>query len=138
MGVLIALELTSGTGVRPSTDSAKELDCTSKVLASGSGVLLMLNPGFSAAGVVILPLSRPLTCRVRFAVALFNMGVNSFLALALRIVAKGFRGVRAPPICLKRLSRPAGAWNDSSLLNESSAWYIRVVSPTSVCGVPGT
>ena len=26
MGVLIALELGSGTGVRPSTDSAKELD----------------------------------------------------------------------------------------------------------------
>ena len=107
------------------------------VLASGSGVLLMSNPGLKAAGVVMLPFSRPLTCRVRFAVALFNMGVNSFLALALRRVAKGFRGVRAPPICLKSVSRPAGAWNDSSLLNEISVWFIRVASPTSVCGVPG-
>jgi hypothetical protein len=131
IGVLMALELGSGTGVRPSTDSANELDCTSKVLASGSGVLLILNPGFNAAGVVIFPLSSPFTCRVRFAVALFNMGVNSFLAFALRIVASGFRGVRAPPICLNRLSRSGGAWNDSSLLNDSS-FGKRVVSPTSV------
>ncbi|KAH8724655.1 hypothetical protein GQ44DRAFT_258648 [Phaeosphaeriaceae sp. PMI808] len=122
MGVLMALELGFGTGVWPSTDSAKELDCTSKVLASGSGVLLILNPGFKAAGVVMLPFSRPLTCRARFAVALFNIGVNSFLAFALRIVARGFRGVRVPPICLNRLSRPVGSRNESSIVKDRSVW----------------
>jgi hypothetical protein len=86
MGVLIALELGSGTGVRSSTDSAKELDCTSNVLASGSGVLLIWKPGFIAAGVVIFPFSSPLTCFVRFAVALFSIGVNSFFALILEEV----------------------------------------------------
>jgi hypothetical protein len=54
----------------------------SNVLASGSGVLLTSKPGFIAAGVVSFPSSSPLTWRVRFAVALFSMGVNSFFAFS--------------------------------------------------------
>lgn len=135
MGVLIVLELGSGSCVWPSTDSAKELDCTSNVLASGSGVLLTWKPGFMAMGVVIFPSRSPLTWRVRFAVALFSIGVNSFLVFGLRREVSWARGVCAPLICLKRLSRSAGAWNVSSMLNEGSLVVKRVISPTSVRGV---
>ena len=137
MGVLIVLELGSGSCVRPSMEWSKELDCTSSALASGSGESLIRKPFLSAAGVVILPGSRPDTWRVRLAVALFSMGVNSFFALGLRIVASGLRGVRAPPIFLKSSSRPAGAWKDSSLLCERSNCDKRVASPCSVRGVSG-
>ncbi|KAF2466579.1 uncharacterized protein BDR25DRAFT_76410 [Lindgomyces ingoldianus] len=139
IGVLIALELAkSGTGVRPSTsESLIELEfIASNVLASGSGVLPSSNPGFIAAGVAIFPFNKPLTCLVRFAVALFNMGVNSFFAFGFRSAASGLRGVemawRAPRICLKRLSRSAGAWKDGSMLRSRSAWvsWKRVWSAT--------
>lgn len=123
----MALELCmSGMGVWPSI----ELELTSKELASGSGVVLIWKPFFRPAGVVSLPFSRPLTCRVRFAVALFNMGVNSDRAAGFRNVARGFRGVdawgRAPPICLKSASRPSGAWKVCSTL-KSMSLIVRVM-----------
>lgn len=139
MGVLMSLESACcGTGVwLPMPDSlTKELDMTFIVLASGRGVALSSKPFLRAAGVLMPPFSRPLTCRVRLVVALFIIGVNSGLAVGLCRVARGARaGVRVPFAALKRLSRPAGAWNDSSSVKSMPVWLMRVWSPRSVRGV---